>query len=228
MLFCSFVFTTTIQKKMNIQQAYNRWATQYDTNKNKTRDLEGQALRQVLNALFAEKKIENALEIGCGTGKNTEYLMQKAQSLTSVDFSEEMLAKAKEKITAKNVQFVQEDITKPWHFATKHYDLVSFSLVLEHIEDLGAIFSEVAAVLKVGGYAYIGELHPFKQYTGTKARFDTPNGERYELECFTHHVSDFLDAAQAHHLQLVALAEHFDDGNRAEIPRILTLVLVKN
>jgi predicted TPR repeat methyltransferase len=212
------------KSKMTIQQAYNSWAAQYDTNKNKTRDLEGQTLRQTVDALFAEKKLEYCLEIGCGTGKNTEYLVQKAQSLTSVDFSEEMLAKAKEKITSDTVQFVQADITKPWFFATNRYDLVSFSLVLEHIEDLGAIFSKVASTLNIGGYVYIGELHPFKQYAGTKARFDTPDGERYELECYTHNISDFLEAAQQHGLQLIALAEHFDDDNRTEIPRILSLV----
>ncbi len=211
--------------KMNIQQAYNHWAVQYDTNKNKTRDLEGQVLRQLLDTLFAGKKIENALEIGCGTGKNTEYLIQKVQSLTAVDFSEEMLAKATAKITANNLHFVQADITKPWLFATKCYDLVTFSLILEHIEDLGAIFSKVATLLQPSGYVYIGELHPFKQYAGTKARFDMPDGERYELECFTHNISDFLDAAQQNGLQLVALTEHFDDNNRAEIPRILTLIL---
>ena len=33
---------------MNVQQAYNTWAEQYDTNQNKTRDLEGITLREVL------------------------------------------------------------------------------------------------------------------------------------------------------------------------------------
>ncbi len=37
-----------VDKKMNVQQAYNLWAEQYDTNVNKTRDLEGIALRKTL------------------------------------------------------------------------------------------------------------------------------------------------------------------------------------
>lgn len=52
---------------MNVQQAYNIWADQYDTNQNKTRDLEGIALREILQDIH----FENCLEIGCGTGKNT-------------------------------------------------------------------------------------------------------------------------------------------------------------
>ena len=116
---------------MNIQQAYNIWANQYDTNSNKTRDLEAVSLRNTL----ANLEFNTCLEIGCGTGKNTEWFVQKAKQVTAVDFSEEMLAKAKQKISANNVEFIQADITTDWTFTNNHYDLVSFSLVLEHIEN---------------------------------------------------------------------------------------------
>lgn len=52
---------------MNVETAYNKWAEQYDTNENKTRDLEGVSLRKTL----ANINFEECLEIGCGTGKNT-------------------------------------------------------------------------------------------------------------------------------------------------------------
>ena len=54
---------------MSVEQAYNNWAEQYDSNENKTRDLEAKALREVL----ADMIFENCLEIGCGTGKNTRF-----------------------------------------------------------------------------------------------------------------------------------------------------------
>ncbi len=91
---------------METQHAYNQWASIYDTNTNKTRDLEALVLRNSLNNI----PFSNCLEIGCGTGKNTEWLVTKATQVTSVDFSEEMLAKAKEKITASNVRFMQADM----------------------------------------------------------------------------------------------------------------------
>ena len=208
---------------MNTQDAYNKWASQYDTNVNKTRDLEAAALRSILSSI----PFESCLEIGCGTGKNTSWLIEKASQITSVDLSEEMLAKAREKIKSGKVQFVQADITTTWKFRNQLYDLVSFSLVLEHIGNLEHIFSEAAAALKPGGYMYIGELHPFKQYTGSKARFETTEGIEV-VDCFTHHISDFVQTAKKNKLSLVDVNEYFDDDNRNEIPRILTIVLRKD
>ncbi|MGV3589391.1 MAG: class I SAM-dependent methyltransferase [Adhaeribacter sp.] len=207
---------------MKTRDAYNIWASQYDTNKNKTRDLEATALRQELGPI----SFVNCLEIGCGTGKNTAWLIQKAEQVTAVDLSEEMLARAKEKVSANNVTFMQADITTEWPFETESFDLVSFSLVLEHIADLNFIFAQVAKVLKPGGHVYLGELHPFKQYAGTKARFDTETG-RTELECFTHHISEFTQAAHEQQLILLNLNEYFDEADQAKLPRILTLVLQK-
>jgi ubiquinone/menaquinone biosynthesis C-methylase UbiE len=207
---------------MNTEQAYNNWASQYDTNVNKTRDLEGVVLRNTLSAIH----FETCLEIGCGTGKNTAWFIEKATQVTSVDFSEEMLAKAKTKVTSNKVQFVQADITTDWTFKNQLYDLVSFSLILEHIENLDPVFKQVAQSLKPGGHVYIGELHPFKQYAGSKARFETENGVQV-VDCFTHHVSDFVQSAQKNGLTLVDINEHFDEENRNEIPRILTILLRK-
>lgn len=207
---------------MNTRQAYNNWASQYDTNKNKTRDLEGQALRDIL----ADLPFSSCLEIGCGTGKNTSWLAQKARQLTAVDLSEEMLAKARKKISSDLVTFVQADIQAPWTFASQTYDLVSFSLVLEHIGNLEPVFAQAAQALQSSGHLYLGELHPFKQYAGTKARFDTPEG-RQEVPCFTHHISDFLQAATGQDLQLVKLKEYFDQDDRQQLPRILTLLFRK-
>ena len=207
---------------MDTRQAYNTWAAQYDTNENKTRDLEAQAMRSVLNNI----RFENCLEIGCGTGKNTVWLLEKATRVTAVDLSDEMLSKAREKITAEKVHFAQADITDDWTFRKDLYDLVTFSLVLEHIENLDYIFQEASASLKTGGYVYVGELHPFKQYSGSKARFDTENGQ-HVVECFTHNISDFTQAAKQYGLMPVDINEYFDNDNRAEIPRILSILLKK-
>ena len=98
---------------MNAKEAYNLWASQYDTNENKTRDLEGRALRETL----VEIHVEKCLEIGCGTGKNTEWLVTKGKEITSVDLSGEMLKRARAKISSLNVQFREADINLPWNFA---------------------------------------------------------------------------------------------------------------
>ena len=207
---------------MNTEQAYNQWAAQYDTNINRTRDLEATALRQLLKNI----PFETCLEIGCGTSKNTEWLVTKAQQITSADLSAEMLVKAKEKISSDKVNFIQADINEPGTFGHSNYDLVSFSLVLEHISGLDHIFKETAAALKPGGHVYIGELHPFKQYTGSKARFETAEGTQV-VPCFNHHITDFTKAAEKFGLTLLTINEHFDDNDRNQIPRILTLIFKK-
>jgi trans-aconitate methyltransferase len=58
---------------MDVRKVYNNWAGQYDSDFNKTRDLEAFALKETLNSLI----FETCLEIGCGTGKNTEWLLKK-------------------------------------------------------------------------------------------------------------------------------------------------------
>jgi len=207
---------------MSIRKSYNSWAAQYDSNSNKTRDLEAAALKDTLQSIF----FANCLEIGCGTGKNTSYLLGKAEQVTAVDLSEEMLAKAKEKISSANVCFLQADINQPWSFTNKSFELVSFSLVLEHIENLEPVFAEASRCLKNGGYLYVGELHPFKQYNGSKARFESIEG-LHIVECHNHHVSDFVEAAKKTGLELSDLKEYFDEDNRSEVPRILTLLFRK-
>jgi len=202
----------------NVSSAYNQWAEIYDSNKNRTRDLEAISLR----TLLAGRQFRKCLEIGCGTGKNTEWLLTIAEQITAVDLSEGMLTKAKEKIQSPQVDFIQADITQDWQFTNGKYDLATFSLVLEHIENLDSIFAKLKAVMQPNGYVYVGELHPFKQYTGTKARFETAEGQQV-VTCFNHHVGEFYAAAKAHGFELVELKEWFDEDNQ-EIPRILSLL----
>ncbi len=78
---------------MDVRNAYNIWAGQYDTNKNRTRDLEAVSLQQTLSDI----QFDRCLEIGCGTGKNTQWLLTRARQVTAVDLSEEMLFRARQK-----------------------------------------------------------------------------------------------------------------------------------
>ncbi len=212
---------------MSTQSHYDTWSAQYDTNPNKTRDLEAICVRKLLEKIH----FRYVLEIGAGTGKNTVWYAGFAERIVAVDLSAEMLALAKEKIEALGnpeclVEFVQADITQPWHFGEGIYELVSFSLMLEHIAQLDPVFAEVARALVPGGHVYIGELHPFKQYLGSKAKYITDAGE-VVVDCYNHHISDFVGAAQRNGLEVVTIEEFFDDEDRSGVPRILGMVLRK-
>ncbi len=69
---------------------YDKWAEQYDTCVNKTRDLDTIAVRCMMNNVAWNGK--RVLEFGCGTGRHTEYFMQKQGedviSYTAMDVSE--------------------------------------------------------------------------------------------------------------------------------------------
>jgi len=208
---------------MNTKQAYDLWSRQYDTNENKTRDLEAKALRETLD----KYNFKHCLEIGCGTGKNTEWLLKKADQITAVDLSEEMIAKAKKKINSDKVKFLLADITKDWDFTSEKFELISFSLILEHIENLDHIFREASGLLKPGGLIYIGELHPYKQYLGTKARFETEEGLQI-LDCYNHNISDFISSAIKYGFDLKDVSEFWDDEGKEAVPRVLVIILKKN
>ena len=149
---------------MDIGNAYNSWAVQYDTNDNKTRDLEALALKKLLS----RKTYKHCLEVGCGTGKNTQWLLTICDQITAIDLSQGMLDIAKNKIKSAKVNFSEADITKDWNFAKDTYDLVTFSLMLEHIEDLDAVFQKLAKVIDTGTSVYIGELHPLNNMQALK------------------------------------------------------------
>jgi len=137
-----------------------------------------------------------------------------------------MLARAKEKIKDPKVSFQQADIRKEWRFPPNEFDLVTFSLILEHVENLMDVFEKVARVSQPGGYVYVAELHPFKQYTGTKARFETGHGVQ-TVECFNHNISDFTGAAKRNGFRIIEIEEYFDDNNRSNIPRIMIILFKK-
>jgi ubiquinone/menaquinone biosynthesis C-methylase UbiE len=204
---------------MKVNEAYNLWAESYDTVKNKTRDLE----LTVGQSILKNNKYSKIIELGCGTGKNTEWLSEKCDSIIGVDFSSEMLAIAKSKINSKNIQFLKADILQEWNFDRVSADLITSSLVLEHIKDLDFIFSQANKTLKQNGLFYLCELHPFKQYIGSKARFEL-NDNIIELETYIHHISDYLQSAIKNNFELVNFNEWFDSAERNEIPRLVSFL----
>lgn len=202
---------------MSIQQAYDAWSASYDGDENITRDLD----RRVMVQLLGHLRCQAVLEIGCGTGKNTPLLAEIGGSVTAVDFSPGMIAQAKAKITAPNVTFQVADITQPWPTANAAFDLITFNLILEHIADLPFVLAEASRSLTAGGQLFISELHPFKQYQGSQARFVRDETTTL-IPAFTHHISDFLAAAAPGGLTLTALNEWWHEADEGKPPRLIT------
>ncbi len=208
---------------MNIQNAYNAWSEIYDTNENLTRDLDQMLTRKT----FAGQHFDSILETGCGTGKNTVFLAGIGTNVHALDFSQGMIEKAREKVTTENVRFSLADLTKHWPCEDAAYDLITCNLVLEHIQNLAHIFAEALRTLRTNGRFYINELHPFKQYKGTKARFE--KGEDViEVDAFVHHISDFTNSADDHGLRLLKLGEYWHAADQNKPPRIVSFLFGKD
>ena len=204
---------------METRQAYAEWASTYDSDRNRTRDLDEMVTRKIL----AGQHFKSILEIGCGTGKNTSLFAQVGEQVQALDFSEEMIAQARAKSSAANVEFTVADITQRWPVDDGSIDLISCNLVLEHIADLNHVFAQAARVLASNGRFFISELHPFRQYQGTVATF-TRQEESINIPAFVHHISDFLAAAVANGLALVQLNEWWHSEDEGKPPRLVTFM----
>jgi ubiquinone/menaquinone biosynthesis C-methylase UbiE len=211
-------------EKHDIAMAYDEWAETYDTDENRTRDLASVVLQKI-GLDFTEQHV---VEVGCGTGRNTIWLAEKAAEVTALDFSEAMLGRAKQRISDPRVTFIQHDAREPWPLLNHSADVVIAMLVLEHIDDVSGFMREAARVLRAGGVCFICELHPARQLTGSQAQFTrVTTGERQRVTAFTHSVSDFVNPALAAGFQLKQLGDWRDQENTIRVPRLLSLLLNK-
>ena len=206
----------------DVRAAYASWAASYDTNENRTRDLDAVVLRQHELDIAGR----DVVEIGCGTGKNTEWLAKHASSVVALDLSPEMLAKARARVTSPNVSFLEHDIQRSWPLPDESANAVIGNLVLEHVSNLGIIFHEAQRVLRPNGTLFICELHPFRQHLGGQAQFTEESGERRLVEAYVHDVSEYVNSGIDAGLQLVRIGEWSDDEDRSSgaPPRLLSVL----
>ena len=207
---------------MTIQNSYTDWAATYDSDRNLTRDLDQHVARQQLS----EFRCRSVLELGCGTGKNTPLLASIGEHVHALDFSAGMIDRARTKVTAPNVTFETSDITKHWPSQDQSVELIVCNLVLEHIEHLNFVFAEASRVLVKGGRFFICELHPFRQYLGTQARFQRADDTKH-IAAFTHHITDFTNAALANGLMLTQMKEWWHQEDVGKPPRLISFLFEK-
>ena len=205
--------------------AYDRWAASYDADRNLTRDLDAQIVRR------APLGIEGAdvLELGCGTGKNTVWLAERARTLLALDFSRGMLARARERVRVPSVRFAEHDITTGWPLPDESVDVVVGNLVLEHIDDLTPVYSEAARVLRGGGRLWLCELHPERQRRGGQAHFtDLGSGETVRVPAHVHSIAEYVNGGLAAGLELRGLGEWLEDGaDPGAPPRLVSVMFVR-
>ena len=216
---------TNSSDQSEIAAAYNDWAETYDVVQNQTRDLAAKVLRHVDLKLDGRKVVE----VGCGTGRNTTWLAERAAEIVGLDFSEEMLARAQSRVNDPRVRFVQHDVRMTWPLTDASADVVIGMLILEHVENLAPVFAEAARVLNTGGQLFLCELHPMRQLSGGQAQFsNSKTGERQLVSAFLHDVSDYVNTGLASGFEVEQMGEWRDeDAPTSSQPRLLSLLFVK-
>ncbi len=126
------------------------------------------AWRKRLVSLADVRKNDRVLDVCTGTGEVAMLLMKeigKEGSITGVDFCEDMLKIAKEKIGEReNLSFVVAN-AKDMTFPDGTFDLVTVAFGMRNIPDTAAAIREIRRVLKPGGRFLTLELtKPFKRW----------------------------------------------------------------
>ncbi len=135
-----------------VQSSYARWAPVYDktfgaiTNVGRRRSV-----------AFINSQSGTVLEVGVGTGLALRYYKREL-SVTGIDFSEEMLEKARNKVQNQSLDQVKElrqMDARALDFPDNHFDTVAAMHVLSVVPDPEKVMSEIARVCKPGGRVVI-------------------------------------------------------------------------
>jgi ubiquinone/menaquinone biosynthesis C-methylase UbiE len=157
-----------------VRRLYNKRAAGYDTVADR------KALDRMRAALFSRAR-GAVLELGVGTGATFAHYPRDLTSLTGLDISEGMLARARTRAAALPfpVELRARDFqTLP--FPAAAFDTVVSSLALCGIPDPAALFAEIRRVLRPGGRLLALEhVRPPHPLLGFAADLADPLNERF-------------------------------------------------
>lgn len=187
-----------------VRHGYDQWSAIYDRDGNPLQALEEPIVRAAVGAVEGL----NVLDIGCGTGRHTIWLASMGAAVTTVDFSEGILAEARRKPGTAGIRFMAHDLHQPLPFDSE-FELIVSGLVLEHLQAPEGYFREAHRVLKPRGRAVISAMHPAVFLRGTQARFTDPiTGELVNPGSLPHSISAFVMAAVRAGFLLAHIAEY--------------------
>ncbi|MEY2512366.1 MAG: hypothetical protein QOE26_3129 [Verrucomicrobiota bacterium] len=192
---------------------YDQWAASYDGDENPLPALEEPLVQELLGDVHGL----DILDLGCGTGRHSIRMADAGARVTALDFSSEMLAKARKKIGASDLLFQVHDLSQPLPFPADHFDRVLCALVVDHIEHLDKLFSEMHRVCRPNGNVVVSGMHPAMMLRGVQARFRLPGTDRKIWPAsYPHEMSDYVMAAARAGFAFDHFSEHVVDEKLAD------------
>src|ERR1700751_5776060 len=123
--------------ELDSRRQFALWSNDYDDSPNPMLSLE----ERFLAPLLPEISGKDILDVGCGTGRWLARLAELSpRSLTGIDFSAEMLARAKQKL-AKGVRLAIGSATS-LPVASASADVVCASFVASYVDNLDTFAAE--------------------------------------------------------------------------------------
>jgi len=102
------------------------------------------------------KRIEKALEVGCGTGTFTRMLSSRAQHVTALDISPQMIRIAKSQTAAANINYELADVMTR-SLPPCEFDCIVSLATLHHVPFPEAVI-KLQAALKSGGILILHDV----------------------------------------------------------------------
>jgi 2-polyprenyl-3-methyl-5-hydroxy-6-metoxy-1,4-benzoquinol methylase len=142
-------------------------------------------------SLGSFKPAGNVLELACGTGIWTQYLLQYADQITAVDAASEVLAINQQRTQSLKVRYVHTNLFE-WQ-SDRQYDVVFFSFWLSHVppERFEAFWKMVTRSLKPDGRIFFidskydststAKDHQLKDTQSTIASRQLNDGRRFVI-----------------------------------------------
>jgi SAM-dependent methyltransferase len=171
----------------DVDTGYRQWADSYEE-PNGLFDIEEPVMHEILDSVPAGRAIDAA----CGTGRYTEYLMERGHTVVGVDTSPEMLAVARTRMPDGEFRAGSFDQLPADDSSA---DLVVCALALAHVPTLQVVMAEFARVLRPGGHLVISDAHHELVFRGSVVKALTANGEPGLVATYRHTTGDFLRAA---------------------------------
>lgn len=144
----------------NSQKYWNDEYWKYVINNNKADFIKESWLEKFITEI---NKVESktAIDLGCGIGQDTKWLLDKGFDVVSGDFSDRALNKLKEIIP--NSKTMQIDIKEKLPFEDNSIGLINANLSIHYfsMENTIKIFNEIRRVLKPNGL-FVGRVNSDK------------------------------------------------------------------
>ena len=171
-------------KLLESKEGYNLYAAQYNNDVVYLNTFEENKVLEFMGNLTNK----TALDLGCGTGRLIQDLLNSGADVTAIDVSEEMINIAKNKFPKIKTEIA--DVNK-LPFKDGSFDFVVASFLIVHLRDLTTTFDEVYRILKDGGEFVLTNINQRKA-----PKLELKNGNTIVIQSYYHRPEDVIKALE--------------------------------